>query len=104
MSNCQIWIERNSSLKLRLRGRPVPVVYSFDVRKRDMRLRQRVIEFQRLLRGFLGFRKSFLWGSKNEDREFYVTFGHPGISQCVSWILGDGLLKVFDSFPEALLV
>src|SRR6266852_813411 len=64
---------------------------------------ERVVYFQCLQRRLLGFRKGLLRGYKMVRCKGAVAIGQAGISQGVSGILGDRLLKVFDALIQSLL-
>ena len=96
-------VELDRATELPPRFLPAPVVHEQHPRQRRVRLRQRLVERQRLARVALRQRESF------RDRHAAVVelqrvgVGEPGVRQRVLRIFGDGALEVLDGLQHALL-
>src|ERR1700730_6404905 len=100
MSGGRSGIQRESSLKMLLGSRPIPIVRKADPSERNLGLGEVVVELERLQGRGLRFRPHLPRRKHTPEPEHFVAISQPGVSQRVSRVFLDSLLKVFNGFRK----
>src|SRR6478672_3687668 len=93
MGNGRVVIKSDGTLRLCFGGNPVPIKPDQTERERSMRLGQRIIKLDGVLGGRFRLRQGISRGHVRDNRERSIGFSETKISQRVTGILVDSLLK-----------